>query len=230
MFFYTVKALLTCVGLLSVCCLFCICTDDTPYDLQGKALTSKQQYDMLNQSIVDESIDAAQLKRIIEQAGLQSLIDSDVMDFNGIYSSPRHPLVIALSDNCTEKVKVLLDYRTKDINCIKSYRSLARMAIDHNNVQVLELLLDKNANADCCDRLNGFSCLMYAVYVENKKVVTYLLNRGVDVNLLSTEVNPEVGAVFTALHIAVWKKNKELYDLLLQFGADESAVPLVDRL
>ena len=73
-----------------------------------------------------------------------------------------------------------------------------------------------------CDYLNGFTCLMYAVHKNDADAVLLLLNRGVDVNFLSVDVNPEVDRIFSALDVAKWKRNQDLYNLLVKYGAKQS--------
>lgn len=57
---------------------------------------------------------------------------------------------------------------------------------------------------------------MYAVYLEDLDMVTYLLNKGADINLKSTDINPELDKIFTAMDIALWKNNISICNKLLE--------------
>lgn len=176
----------------------------------------EMKYNFLIKAIQDDKISDKQLNFIIEYVDLSSIINLDVIDShnNKIY---RHPLSVVIAENLTDKAKIILNYRKENINNIKDIGdSYTKTAILNKNIELLDLLLEKGSDMHCCDRLNGFSCLMYAVYLEDLDMVTYLLNKGANTNLKSTDINPEIDKMFTAMDIALWKDNITIYNKLLE--------------
>lgn len=176
----------------------------------------EMKYNFLIKAIQDDKISDKQLNFIIEYVDLSSIINLDVINShnNKIY---RHPLSVVIAENLTDKAKIILNYRKENINNIKDIGdSYTKTAILNKNIELLDLLLEKGSDMHCCDRLNGFSCLMYAVYLEDLDMVTYLLNKGANTNLKSTDINPEIDKMFTAMDIALWKDNISIYNKLLE--------------
>lgn len=176
----------------------------------------EMKYNFLIKAIQDDKISDKQLNFIIEYVDLSSIINLDVINSHNskIY---RHPLSVVIAENLTDKAKIILNYRKENINNIKDIGdSYTKTAILNKNIELLDLLLEKGSDMHCCDRLNGFSCLMYAVYLEDLDMVTYLLNKGANTDLKSTDINPEMDKIFTAMDIALWKDNISIYNKLLE--------------
>ena len=124
--------------------------------------------------------------------------------------------------------KELIKFWKYDEGTLELWRASSNFvySFEYNNVQYfLRISLDQDnsieeikAELDFMKylRLNGFSCLMYAVYLEDSDMVTYLLNKGADINLKSTDINPEMDKIFTAMDIALWKDNISIYNKLLE--------------
>ncbi len=186
---------------------------------------SLSKYRKLIKFIESDKITANELEQLIaNDPEMHTLINSDVLKFPEIKDTPKHPVQLAVNLAKANKLKILLNHRTKDINTIKCLGSgrLTKSAIDAGALDILTILLDKGAAVNCCDYLNGFTCLMYAVHKNDAYAVLLLLNRGVDVNFLSVDVNPEVNRIFSALDVAKWKRNQDLYNLLVKYGAKQS--------
>lgn len=220
-FFQKNKIILLCilyiVSLYAICHISHVYTDNgVIIHKQYKANSFELKYNLLIDAIKDDKINDKQLKRIIKLADLSSVINMNEINCRN-NKTCRHPLSVVIARNLTDKAKTVLNYRKENINNIKDIGDCyTKTAILNKNIELLDLLLEKGSDMHCCDRLNGFSCLMYAVYLEDLDMVTYLLNKGADINLKSTDINPELDKIFTAMDIALWKNNISICIKLLE--------------
>ncbi|MGH0121744.1 UNVERIFIED_CONTAM: hypothetical protein FKN15_075160 [Acipenser sinensis] len=94
-------------------------------------------------------------------------------------------LVMLLNDpgNC-QLVKEILDEDPGQVNIANpDGASPLMIAAVNGQLDVVQLLVDGNADIDKQDSVHGWTALMQATYHGNKDVVKYLLNKGSDVNL-----------------------------------------------
>ncbi|RXM99762.1 Ankyrin repeat and SAM domain-containing protein 6 [Acipenser ruthenus] len=87
------------------------------------------------------------------------------------------------SGNC-QLVKEILDEDPGQVNIANpDGASPLMIAAVNGQLDVVQLLVDGNADIDKQDSVHGWTALMQATYHGNKDVVKYLLNQGADVNL-----------------------------------------------
>ncbi|KAK6491861.1 ankyrin repeat and SAM domain-containing protein 6-like [Huso huso] len=85
--------------------------------------------------------------------------------------------------NC-QLVKEILDEDPGQVNIANpDGASPLMIAAVNGQLDVVQLLVDGNADIDKQDSVHGWTALMQATYHGNKDVVKYLLNQGADVNL-----------------------------------------------
>lgn len=92
-------------------------------------------------------------------------------------------------------------------------------ALNHNNTQVVKLLIENKAKLNFGEETSAKFLLHLAVKKNNLEIVQILLEKNVKVNDLNKKKQ-------TPLHIAINQKNEEIVKLLLDNGAD---IELRDR-
>jgi len=115
------------------------------------------------------------------------------------------PLSYAVDANNMDLVKLLVEAGA-DVNAGK-WPPLCR-AVDENNTAIAEYLIDHGANVNYP---KDWGPLHQALYVSNNiEMVKLLLARGADINAGS----------WPALTVSIWEERKDIFDLLIQRGAD----------
>ncbi|MCI4407369.1 MAG: ankyrin repeat domain-containing protein [Sulfuricurvum sp.] len=89
--------------------------------------------------------------------------------------------------------------------------------LDRNDTKTFESRVQTIADANSMREDNKKSILMYACWVGNTEAVTYLVQKGADVN-----AQDNGGA--TALHLAIWKGFTPIALYLLENGASASSI------
>lgn len=89
--------------------------------------------------------------------------------------------------------------------------------LDRNDTKTFESRVQTIADANSMREDNKKSILMYACWVGNTEAVTYLIQKGADVNAQDSG-----GA--TALHLAIWKGFTPIALYLLENGASASSL------
>jgi ankyrin repeat protein len=115
------------------------------------------------------------------------------------------PLYFAVDANNTDLVKLLVEAGA-DVNA-GSWPPLCQ-AVDKNNTAIAEYLIDHGANVNYP---KDWGPLQQAPYVSNNiEMVKLLLARGADIN----------AGPWPALDVSIWEERKDIFDLLIQRGAD----------
>ncbi|KAM3860269.1 ankyrin repeat and SAM domain-containing protein 6 [Diretmus argenteus] len=90
----------------------------------------------------------------------------------------------ALKLGNSQLVKEILEEDPAQVNSSNQEgASPLMMAAVSGQLEVVQLMVEKNADIDKQDGVHGWTALMQATYHGNKDVVKYLLNQGADVNL-----------------------------------------------
>ena len=109
-------------------------------------------------------------------------------------------------------VQATVDKSSQGSNAQYAKDALHKAAYDGNEKRVREILQTK-PDPDARDSSGG-TALHAAMFQKNIKIVTLLLDYGLDINA----IGPKNG--YTPLHDAVWANNTEAIRLLLSRGAD----------
>jgi ankyrin repeat protein/L-ascorbate metabolism protein UlaG (beta-lactamase superfamily) len=158
------------------------------------------------------------------------------------------PLHIAVNSNRTEIVRYLLE-QDANANAVNDYGQTPLLTACWNNVplSMFEILYEGGANINSKTTQNQ-NAINYLSYFDKLDIVRFLIEKGIDVNLVSTEENsnaliqatvsynqgfvqcilPKVKNLNlqdknnrrTALHWAAIKGNKGIAEALIQAGAD----------
>lgn len=122
------------------------------------------------------------------------------------WRTERTPLWHAVEAGKIEVVKLLVEAGA-DVNA-GSWPPLCR-AVDKNNTAIAEYLIDHGARVNYPEDMGP---LQIAPYISNNiEMVKLLIAKGADIN---------AGIVGTALHRAIWMENKDIFELLIQHGAN----------
>lgn len=96
---------------------------------------------------------------------------------------------------------------------VTDLHNLLTMACFDNDYKAVKLLIEKGANVNVI--LGGYTPLLYASYNDNFEIVKLLVNNGANINHI-----PKSLIISPALIVALKSKNKEIYDFLIDNGAD----------
>lgn len=129
-----------------------------------------------------------------------------------------------LTDNRRSIVYTIL---AQEANKRQAYREVLFAAIKYNNVEIVELLLDRGVSIETrsTTAMGSHTPLLIAVRrsLPMVKMVKLLLDRGADVH---SNRNPKC---YTALHYAAKDNKIKIMQLLLEHGADINAKTAVER-
>lgn len=106
------------------------------------------------------------------------------------------------------------NFKTDGVNNNIEKRTLLSIAAELGELEVVKLLLNNNASINYADGI-GLTPLVYAVMNNHNEVAQALIEAGAKVN-----VRIEGKQIETPLSLAYQQKNKMLFELLLQNGAD----------
>jgi ankyrin repeat protein len=95
------------------------------------------------------------------------------------------PLIIATYSNNLQVAKYLLNI-VEDINYQSSEGTVLMAAIMRNNIEMVQLLLDKKANIEITND-NGVTPLMLALQFKNTEIVKLLLNNNANKTAIDKE-------------------------------------------
>lgn len=121
-------------------------------------------------------------------------------------------LLIAAESGCCHIVSYLIDHGAKINTRICDYTPL-RHATKYNDVEMVTLLLSKNADPSIQFRDTTSTVLHLAANEGYSHIIRLLLDAGADVNSITP-----YGA--TPLHLAVYREKLEAVQTLLEYGAD----------
>lgn len=163
--------------------------------------------------------------------------------FIDIYTSNRTSLHQATIDGNYQRVKQQLDRGINPDITKNSGMTPLFYAIEHNQIEIVQLLLDygANINADVNGKLllpeYSFNPLLYSLIRERQEITELLIDRGAERGihyfcamgdrsivanyLINTPelINSKRNGL-GLLHFAVFSKNLELIDLLLEYGSN----------
>lgn len=114
-----------------------------------------------------------------------------------------------------ERIKSSLkEGRQLDLNVyIGPGKSIMSLAVEHNDIELLELLLDRGADINICDAI-GNTALQAAIVKNNNFLCEYLLKKGANPNIKNKIIDN------TLLDSAILFKNISAVKLLAQYNAD----------
>lgn len=135
----------------------------------------------------------------------------NLYDING--NNAMHYCIIKNNYNFLEKIlnnKSLLQF---NIDCINKYgESLLHVAINHNNIDIIKLLLEKNINTNIYDEKFHITALMYAIIKNfDLKLIKLLITTKTNILLQDYQGN-------TILHYSIINNNLELTNYIIQIG------------
>lgn len=124
------------------------------------------------------------------------------------------PLHVCAQMGSLDCARLLIDH----VNNIDATDSIGATALHYavysKNLPLIELLLEHGAKVDVQDKY-GLRPIHYSAMVDNKlAVIQLLIEHG------QTDVNVRSKSLLTPLHIAIVEKNLDVYNALLNFGAD----------
>ncbi|MDZ5762421.1 Ankyrin repeat domain-containing protein [Candidatus Cyrtobacter comes] len=97
------------------------------------------------------------------------------------------------------------------------YSQLLFVAASRGDIGAIKALLDKKADINAQDNINGHTPLMYAIAAGKISAMQYLISKGADINKITYTAK-------NALHIAAITENREAFKILLKAGCNLSAV------
>ncbi|KAM4606154.1 ankyrin repeat and SAM domain-containing protein 6 isoform 2-T2 [Polymixia lowei] len=128
---------------------------------------------------------AFELALQLKQRDIKAYLDSITTVRPQTDDEKRRPDVFsALKLGNSQLVKEILEEDPAQVNSSNQEgASPLMMAAVSGQLEVVQLMVEKNAEIDKQDGVHGWTALMQATYHGNKDVVKYLLNQGADVNL-----------------------------------------------
>ncbi|XP_047424776.1 ankyrin repeat and SAM domain-containing protein 6-like isoform X2 [Mugil cephalus] len=128
---------------------------------------------------------AFELAMQLKQRDIKAYLDSITTVRPQTDDERRRPDVFsALKLGNSQLVKEILEEDPAQVNSSnQDGASPLMMAAVSGQLEVVQLMVDKNADIDKQDAVHGWTALMQATYHGNKDIVKYLLNQGADVNL-----------------------------------------------
>ena len=145
------------------------------------------------------------------------------------------PLWLAVENGLIQMVKALISYGAninatdQDGNtllhlaimkCLETEGSHARKTF----IEIASILLDSGIDINVTNN-KGFSCLHNAAILGDNSMVMFLLNKGADVDLRSSEgFTPFLWSLYANIWERDIPKHLETLDILFRFGADVTAV------
>jgi ankyrin repeat protein len=187
------------------------------YPTSSIAPSTKQMMERVRQAKKNRALFEAVKKGDTEQVKLLLAegadIDAKWVDVNtkeeekkaGAHEANNTPLCYAVISNNMDLVKFLVEAGA-DVNA-GSWPPLGQ-AVDKNNTAIAEYLIDHGANANYP---KDWGPLHEAPYVSNNiEMVKLLVARGADIN----------AGPWPALTVSIWEERKDIFDLLIQRGAD----------
>ncbi len=153
----------------------------------------------------------AQSYRELETLLLSKGAKVDVV-LNSLGWTPLCSTVTKVQDAANKEHLRLLLQLGADVNHLDiNGRTPLMLAASMGRLSAVEMLMSNYASTDIIDNF-GWSALMFGVYYNHFETVTFMLNNGVDPNLISPQG-------LTALKIAQEHKRNRMADLLLEYGA-----------
>uniref|UniRef100_A0A4W6G1H9 Ankyrin repeat and sterile alpha motif domain containing 6 n=1 Tax=Lates calcarifer TaxID=8187 RepID=A0A4W6G1H9_LATCA len=128
---------------------------------------------------------AFELAMQLKQREVKAYLDSITTVRPQTDDERRRPDVFsALKLGNSQLVKEILEEDPTQVNSSNQEgASPLMMAAVSGQLEVVQLMVEKNADIDKQDGVHGWTALMQATYHGNKDIVKYLLNQGADVNL-----------------------------------------------
>jgi ankyrin repeat protein len=127
----------------------------------------------------------------------------------------KSPLSVAIANGYLELAELLI-VNGADINNQYIYPPILLKLAKYNNVKMVKMLLDNNADVDVSD-IEGGTALHYACYNGHEEIVNLLLMNGADINCKDDRG-------WTPLHVAAQRNQVECIKILLEYGADKNIV------
>lgn len=153
----------------------------------------------------------AQTYRELETLLLSKGAKVDVA-LNSLGWTPLCSAVTKVQDTANKEHLRLLLQLGADVNHLDiNGRTPLMLAASMGRFPAVKLLMSNYASAGIFDNY-GWNALMFGVYYNHFETVTFMLNNGVDPNLISPQG-------ITALKIAQEHKRHKMIDLLLEYGA-----------
>ena len=132
------------------------------------------------------------------------------------------PLHLAIQEDHSEAALMLLEAGISVNSTDKFGLSALNYSCSMANVPLSIVLVNSGANVNISDREAGTTPLMFAAQEESVEFVSLLLSKGADINAIDSNGQ-------SALFHAAARKLTEVYEYLIQHGADESIVDLDDK-
>ncbi|XP_063340357.1 ankyrin repeat and SAM domain-containing protein 6-like isoform X1 [Pelmatolapia mariae] len=128
---------------------------------------------------------AFELAMQLKQRDIKAYLDSITTVRPQTDDERRRPDVLsALKLGNSQLVKEILEEDPAQVNLSNQEGATPlMMAAVSGQLEVVQLMVEKNADIDKQDGVHGWTALMQATYHGNKDIVKYLLNQGADVNL-----------------------------------------------
>ncbi|CAI5673779.1 unnamed protein product [Oreochromis niloticus] len=128
---------------------------------------------------------AFELAMQLKQRDIKAYLDSITTVRPQTDDERRRPDVFsALKLGNSQLVKEILEEDPAQVNLSNQEGATPlMMAAVSGQLEVVQLMVEKNADIDKQDGVHGWTALMQATYHGNKDIVKYLLNQGADVNL-----------------------------------------------
>ncbi|CAG8668926.1 7325_t:CDS:2 [Rhizophagus irregularis] len=124
------------------------------------------------------------------------------------------PLMVAACENCSDVVKYLVKLSNVDIDLQNNEgESALYQAASMGNAEVVDILIDANANVECCNNEN-ITPLIIAAYHGHAEVCRVLIDHGY------ANVNFQDSSQKTALSLACFEGHVEVTKILLARGAN----------
>lgn len=167
-----------------------------------------------------KEIKPEQIVRQSDIAGMRRYIQV-YLKANGEYCGPSidHLLALAASLNDMAMVTLLLSY-TKNINAFQYDNTALMEAVQHDNIDMVNLLLNHGADVNIQNRF-GFTALMFATRIKDVEMLQLLLDSGADISLQTTRGE-------TALDFAKRTKNYDIITLLENYHRKYPAATTAD--
>ncbi|ORY21874.1 ankyrin, partial [Neocallimastix californiae] len=144
------------------------------------------------------------------------LLNTDILYMEDVNYNNYHPLIKAIYQNQSDRVKALLS--SESLNEIN--KDSTKFVICHftplilsyllNNKEIFEILI-KFFDINELDSF-GYNLLYYAILKEDIKMINYLINNGIDINFMKSRSK---GRYHSALDISILIKNKEIFNILI---------------
>lgn len=128
---------------------------------------------------------------------------------NAVNQNGMTAIIIAVIKNNVKMAKVLIK---KGANLTQENRSLVMFAVHHNNMELMQLLVENQAELNFQNDQN-FTPLIIAIVKGQTEIAIYLIEKGADVNLKNIYGQ-------TALIFAVHHKNSLIVNCLIKHSAN----------